>query len=117
MVIENFALTPEHAELLVRSYLGHELDGALRARVLLMRQFTRLFYGCLMLSMSIGKRAMERELRALGILELRAALADGRLPAGSPETMHSCGKTLLAAFLDAMSTREVVDAMRSARQA
>jgi hypothetical protein len=104
--------------LLLQSWLGRTPDRALRARLVLMRQLVRLFYGC---AASLHAAAMpdmvpETDLTALTPAEFRAAVDEGRLVAGAPETQRIGGKVALATFLAVLGTPAFEEALVVARQ-
>jgi Phosphotransferase enzyme family len=96
---ENFAATVELETVLLQAWLGREPTRGIRARLLLMRQLTRLFYACLILSMFIGRRPQETDLTALSPDAFRDAVGHGRLTIGAAETLYQLGKMSLAGFL------------------
>jgi aminoglycoside phosphotransferase (APT) family kinase protein len=96
---EFFADTPELESLLVGSWLGRAPERAERARLLLMRLLTRLYYGCLMLSNSIGKHPRETALPEVSLAEFRAALMRERTSRPRSKDLHAGGLAYLAAFL------------------
>jgi hypothetical protein len=83
-----------------------------------MRQLVRLFYGC---SASLHAAAMpdlvpETDLTALTPAEFRAAVDQGRLVSGAPETQRIGGKVALATFLAVLGTPAFEEALVVARQ-
>jgi hypothetical protein len=103
IVAENLANIPELEEVLLMAWLGHAPKPVDRARLALMRQLTRLFYGCLMLSTSIGRHAQETRLAALSPSEYEAAIAQRQQVPGSPDKLHEYGKILLASFISGLT--------------
>ncbi len=101
ILVESFAQTPELERALVEAWLGAEPDRALRARLTLMRQLTRLYYAGLLLSIAAAqaRERPESDLRAPTPTEFRAAFARGEHTAASRETMFVLGKMSLAGFL------------------
>ena len=105
ILADNFAPTPELEESLLSAWLGASPDRAIRARLQLMRQLTRLYYAGLILSMFAGapRSAPDADLTAPSPDSFRAAIAEGRIAAGSPEMMYTLGKMSLARFLAGVS--------------
>ena len=98
---DGIARTPELQDILLQSWLGHAPDDALRERLRLVRALTRLYYAGVMLSASATapRAAPDTDLTAPTPAEYREAIRSGRLKAGVPETVHTRGKMLLAAFV------------------
>lgn len=102
ILADNFAREPELERVLLEAWLGGPADREVRARLLLMRLFTRLYYASLLLwiGRTRGCRAApEADLAAPTPAELAAGVADGTLQADSAETMWMLGKMALASFL------------------
>lgn len=102
-----FATVPELEAVLLRSWLGREPDHALRARLILMRQLARLFYGCaasLNAAHALPAVMPETDLAALTPAQFGDAVAQGRLVVGAPEAQRMVGKMALAGFLAALAT-------------
>lgn len=101
ILTNEFAQTPELQDVLLEAALGHAPDGLLRARLQVIGLLTRLSYGCIVLGSfaSASAMAQDRSLAAFSPSEFRAAVADGRLKSGSPETAYAFGKMSLAAFI------------------
>jgi aminoglycoside phosphotransferase (APT) family kinase protein len=116
IVAENFAQTPELEEVLLTAWLGRAPKPVDCARLVLMRQLTRLFYGSLMLSTSIGRHAQETQLPALSPAEYEAAIAQRHQVPGSPDKLHEYGKILLAAFISGLSAPGFEEALVIAQQ-
>ena len=87
--------------LLLQSWLGRTPDRTLRARLVLIRQLVRLFYGCAasLHAANLPDLVPETDLAALTPAEFRAAVDEGRLVAGAPQTQRIGGKVALATFL------------------
>ena len=84
------AASPELEGMLLKSWLGRAPDRALRARLILMRQLVRLFYGCAAsLHAAAPGVVPDTDLAALTPAEFRAAVEEGRLVLGAPETSAS----------------------------
>jgi aminoglycoside phosphotransferase (APT) family kinase protein len=117
ILVESFAQTPELERALVEAWLGGEPDRALRARLALMRQLTRLYYAGLLLSIAASqpREAPERDLAAPTPAEFRAALARGEHAPGSRATMFVLGKMCLAGFLSGTTAPEFDEALAIAR--
>jgi Ser/Thr protein kinase RdoA (MazF antagonist) len=105
ILIENFAQTPELERALIETWLGGAPDRALRARLALMRQFTRLYYAGMLLSIVAAqpRRSPEPDLAAPAPDEFRAALARGEHSPNSQATLFTLGKMCLAAFMAGMT--------------
>jgi hypothetical protein len=119
--VANFTLylagSPELEGLLLQSWLGRAPDRALRARLVLMRQLVRLFYACASSLHAASPQAVpETDLTALTPAEFRAAVDDGRLVLGAPETQRIGGKVALATFLAVLGTPAFEEALTVARQ-
>jgi aminoglycoside phosphotransferase (APT) family kinase protein len=109
--------SPDLEELLLQSWLGRAPDRALRARLVLMRQLVRLFYGCAAsLHAAAPGVVPETDLTALTPAEFRAAVDEGRLVLGTPETQRIGGKVALATFLAVLGTPAFEEALVVARQ-
>jgi len=112
------AVTPDLEDILVAAAFGRPLDPALRARLVVTRLLTRLFYGCIALEAFAGlpRAAPEDSLDALTPAAFRSAVADCRLESGS-EIAWAFGKMSLAAFIDGLSAPGIDQALELARQA
>jgi len=111
------AAAPELEGMLLQSWLGRTPDRALRARLVLMRQLVRLFYACASSLHAASPRAVpETDLTALTPAEFRAAVDQGRLVLGAPETQRIGGKVALAAFLAGLATPQFEEALVVAQQ-
>ena len=97
ILADSFAPTLELEESLLSSWLGAKPDRATRARLQLMRQLTRLYYGGLILSMFAGvpRPEPDADLTVPTPDAFRAAIADGRIAPGSRELMYTLGKMSL----------------------
>jgi aminoglycoside phosphotransferase (APT) family kinase protein len=118
ILVESFAQTPELERALVEAWLGGEPDRALRARLRLMRQLTRLYYAGLLLSIaaSQARDTPESDLDAPTPAEFRAAFARGEHAPTSRATMFVLGKMSLASFLAGMSAPGFDEALAIARE-
>jgi Phosphotransferase enzyme family len=112
---DNFAATPELEAVLLHAWLGRNPTPGIRARLVLMRQFTRLFYACLILSMFIGRRPQDPDLTALSPDAFRDAVGRGRLTIGASETLYQLGKMNLAGFLAGLAAPGFEEAVVIAR--
>lgn len=101
IMLDNLANSPELETILLRTWLGHEPDESLRARLALIRSLTRLYYAGVFLSASAtAPRAMpDDDLSGPSPAEFRLAVREGRLRPGTPDTKHILGKMFLAAFI------------------
>ncbi len=99
-----FAETPELEDILLEAAFGRSPDRLLRARLRLVRLLTRLFYGCIVLDLSAGdpRFGQDTGLDAFTPATFRAAVADGILVSGAPQTAFAFGKMSLAAFADGL---------------
>lgn len=102
ILTQNNAATPELEDVLLEAWLGRPADHALRARLVLMRQMTRLYYAGLVLSASVGTAAPVTDLTAPTPPEFRAMIAGGQLKPGTPEAMLVLGKMFLAGYLEGL---------------
>jgi aminoglycoside phosphotransferase (APT) family kinase protein len=117
VVSNELAATPELEDALLAGWLGRPPDRVERARLLLMRQLTRLYYGGIIFSAFAASPGAPplADLRALTPDEFRTAVAQGRLRLGAPETLHELGKLILAAFLAELSAPPFDEALRIVR--
>jgi len=110
------ANTPGLEATLLTSALGRPPHPPLRARLRVVRQLTRLFYGCIALdAVMAGRPEREVSLDALSPAQFQTAAAQGRLAPG--EIGYAFGKMSLAAFIDGCSTRDFEEVLALARQA
>ena len=108
--------TPELEAALLTAALGRAGDAAVRARLHVVRQLTRLFYGCIALdAVAAGRSEREDSLDALSPVQFQAAAAQGRL--APDEIGYAFGKMSLAAFLDGCSARGFAQTLVLARLA
>jgi aminoglycoside phosphotransferase (APT) family kinase protein len=115
ILTENHASTPELEMALLESWLGKPPDRALRARVLLMRQLTRLYYAGLLFVLSVKPPASVMDLAAPTPAEFRSRIAGGELKMGSNEMKVVLGKMILAGFLADLNTPGFEDALLTVR--
>jgi aminoglycoside phosphotransferase (APT) family kinase protein len=100
VVTHELAGAPELQQALLRSWLGREPDRATSARLVLMRQLTRLFFACVIFRRFAGdpSRPPDPDLGAMTPAEFVAAVQSGRLRVGTPEVLYAFGKMFLAGF-------------------
>jgi hypothetical protein len=69
------------------------------------RLLARLFYGCIVLETFAGRGSAKglAHLEGLTPKEFQAAVAEGRLRSGEPETAYAFGLMSLRAFTDGLS--------------
>jgi aminoglycoside phosphotransferase (APT) family kinase protein len=98
--------TPELQEALLQSWRGRPSDPPLRARVYLMRQLAKLFYGCAngLFLRETQPDLVETDLAAPTPAEFSAAIHDGRLIQNSPEAQRIGGKVALRTFLEGVAS-------------
>jgi aminoglycoside phosphotransferase (APT) family kinase protein len=114
ILVDNLAATPEQQDLLLQAWLGRPPDRALRARLVLMRQLTRLYYAALGFSFfaSIPRNTPpDADLTAPTPDEFRSAIATGRLQPTGPETLYVLGKMCLAGFKAGVGTTEFAESV------
>lgn len=113
-----FAADPALETELLGGWLGREPDRTLRARLVLMRLLGRLFYGCAAsLNAADASHAVApaADLAAPTPAQFRAAVAEGRLVAGSPEGRRLVGRIALGLFLADLATPAFKEALLAAR--
>lgn len=101
-----WADTPRLQEAMLQSWSGRESDPVLRARVFMMRQLAKLFYGCANgLNLSFRQPDLvETDLSAPTLADFGAAFRDGRLVMNSVEAQRIGAKAWLGAFLEGVSS-------------
>lgn len=102
ILADNFAQGPALENALLEAWLGRRADDELRARLLLMRLLTRLYYAGLFLAFGHARAPRNQpdaDLAAPTPAEFAAGVAEGRFQAGEPGTMWTLGKMVLASFL------------------
>jgi len=99
------ASTPELQDVLLRSWLGREADPLTRARFVLMRQLSRLYFASVLFRLFTedSSRTPDADLKALTPAEFVAAIRDGRLRVGTPEVLYEFGKMFLAGFREELA--------------
>jgi aminoglycoside phosphotransferase (APT) family kinase protein len=86
-------------EALLAAWIGRAPNPSEHSRLTVMCQLNRLYYGCLMMSTSIGQHPPETDLVALTPDAFVSELESGRLALGSPRLLHVLGKMQLAGSL------------------
>jgi len=117
VVTHELAPTPELQQHLLRSWLGRAPDRATEARLVLMRQVSRMFFACALLRhfANIPGRAPASDLKSLTPQEFVSAIQTGRLRLGTPEVLYEFGKMFLAGFLDELTAPGFEDALAASR--
>ena len=107
------ASTPELQEALLQAWGGRPSDPLLRARVYLMRQLVKLFYGCAngLYLAETRPDLVETDLAAPTPAEFSAAIRDGRLIQNSPEAQRVGGKVALRTFLEGVASPSFEEAI------
>src|SRR5882757_5498165 len=105
IVLDSFAISPELEDMLLGAWFGRAPDNALRARLELIRAFTRLYYAGVLLSASAAASwaSADNDLSAPTLLEFRQAVRQGWLKPAAPETKHILGKMWLASFFSGVA--------------
>jgi hypothetical protein len=100
-------------EALLRSWLGRPPDALLRARLVLMRQLVKLFYGMTngLYVAAARPGLIETSLAAPTPPEFRSAIDEGRLVPKSLEAQQVGGKVALRAFVAGLETASFADAL------
>ncbi|MEP7355410.1 MAG: phosphotransferase [Acidobacteriota bacterium] len=111
ILAENHAPSPELVDAILRSWLGREPDPGIRARLLLMRLLTRLYYSGLLLLGVAKPDTPIADLRAPTPDEFRSMIATGRLQPTSTETRTMLCKMLLAGFVEAANKPNFEEAL------
>jgi aminoglycoside phosphotransferase (APT) family kinase protein len=109
---------PELEDVLLEAAFGRRPDRRLRARLSVIRLLTRLYYGCIVLDSLVGalRSAPDIGLAASSPAAFRAAVAEGRLASGTPETAYAFGRMSLAAFIDGLATPGFDEMLKLAEQ-
>jgi tRNA A-37 threonylcarbamoyl transferase component Bud32 len=119
ILVDNLASRPEQADALLHGWLGRVPDRALRARLLLMRLVTRLYYAALgftVFASTPRNGPPDADLRAPSPDEFRAAIGRGQLKPTGPETLYVLGKMCLAGFKAGIDSAEFEEALVTVRQ-
>ncbi len=103
--LDTLAPSPELEDIVLRAWLGHAPDEALRARLELIRALTRLYYAGVLLSASAAASwtIADTDLSAPTLPQFQQAIRDGRFKAGTPQTKHILGKMFLASFFSGVA--------------
>ena len=117
VVTHELAPSAELQRELVRSWLGREPDRATEARLVLMRQLSRMFFACVLFRRFAGipGRPPDSDLTPLTPGQFVSALQTGRLRLGTLEVLYAFGKMFLAGFLDGLRAPGFEDALAIAR--
>jgi aminoglycoside phosphotransferase (APT) family kinase protein len=116
IVANNLAPTPELETALVEACLGRAPDRLTRARLTLMRQIVRLYYGSLIFTAAVPPTgAPDASLAAPTEAEFMAAMQAGRLVMGNPQFIGTLGKMSFAGFLAGLTAPGFEDALAVAR--
>jgi aminoglycoside phosphotransferase (APT) family kinase protein len=101
IVLDNFARSPALESVLVRAWLGRDLDVSGSDRLTKVRALTRLYYAGVFLSASAAAQgpSADRDLSAPGSDVFLRALRDGQIMPGSLEAKHTLGKIYLSSFM------------------
>jgi hypothetical protein len=99
------AAGPELEAILLAAALGRAPDEALGAKLQVVRLLTRLFYGGVVLESFAAqpRDGPEPRLEALTPEGFRAAIAEGRIASGQPETAYAFAMMSLRAFADGVA--------------
>jgi aminoglycoside phosphotransferase (APT) family kinase protein len=109
---------PELEDVLLEAAFGRMPDRRLRARLSVIRLLTRLYYGCIVLDSLVDtlRPVPDIGVAASSPAAFRAAVAEGRLASGTPETAYAFGQMSLAAFIDGLATPEFDEMLKRAEQ-
>jgi aminoglycoside phosphotransferase (APT) family kinase protein len=106
------APTPELRELVLRTWLGHEPDALVRAKLALMTLVTQLFAGCILLTIIVDPAtSTHTDLEPLSLQAFGHKIETGELVPGTPGATHAFAKIALRSFADGMETPEVEEAL------
>jgi hypothetical protein len=111
----NHAPNPELEDTLLQSWLGRPPDQLLRARLVLVRQMTRLYYAGILLATTLAGSEPPTDLAAPSPAEFRDMIASGQLKPGTGEAKLVLGKVLLAGFLGGLRMPDFENALAIAR--
>jgi len=103
--LDTLAPSPELEDIVLRAWLGHAPDEALRARLELIRALTRLYYAGVLLSASAAASwtIADTDLAAPTVPQFQQGIREGRFKAGTPQTKHTLGKMFLASFFSGVA--------------
>jgi aminoglycoside phosphotransferase (APT) family kinase protein len=110
---------PEPESALLRSWLGRDPDRRLRARLAVMRQLVRLFFGCvasLNAANTLTAIVPAPDLSAPTQVQFGESVAQGRLAVGSSEAQRIFGKMALGSFLETLTVPGFEEALAVVRQ-
>lgn len=108
--------TPDLEAALLTAATGRPPDATLRARVRVVRQLTRLFYGCIALAAAMAGRSKRPDsLDALSPAQFKTEAGEGRL--APDEIGYAFGKMSLAAFIDGCSSPDFERSLAAAARA
>jgi hypothetical protein len=113
------AAAPELEAVLLRSWLGRDPDRRLRARLAVVRQLVRLFFGCaasLNAANTLTAIMPATDLSAPTRAQFEEAVAQGRILVGSPEGQRKVGTIALASFLATLAAPGFDEALAVVRQ-
>jgi hypothetical protein len=114
----DLADTPELENALLQARFGAPANRSLAARLRVIRLLTRLFYGGIVLE-SLGETARSSPGSAAPALTprgFRAAVAEGSLVSGAPETAHAFARMSLAAFIEGVAAPDFDETLKVAGQ-
>ncbi|HEY2708118.1 MAG TPA: choline/ethanolamine kinase family protein [Caulobacteraceae bacterium] len=113
IVANEQAVVPEATQALLQGWLGSPPDQQTEAQLLLMRQLTRLYYACLILSSYVATppEAPDADLTSPSVAEFVDAVSAGRLRVGDPQLAYVLAKMNLAGFLAGAASPEVAGAI------
>jgi aminoglycoside phosphotransferase (APT) family kinase protein len=106
IVLDSLVRSAELEGVLLQAWLGRTPDGALLARLELVRALTRLYYAGVVLSASAAASWImdDTDLSAPAVAEFQQAIRAGGLLPGTPQTKHILGKMFLASFMSGGDT-------------
>lgn len=105
IMADNLATTPELETQLLKAWFAVEPDATTRARLVLVRLMTRMYYACLLSFLSLKPEAPLQDLSAPTPEQFKAMLGAGQLkPADITQTL---ARMLLASFKTGVESAEV----------
>jgi thiamine kinase-like enzyme len=113
ILLDQLETTPETEDALLAAWCGRQPDAGLRARLLLVRAATRLYYAGLVLASfaAVPRERPDSDISAPTPGEFRRAVEEGRLAPASRETLYTLGKMQLAGFLAALAAPGFAEAL------
>ena len=101
ILLDSLVRSPKLEPVFLEAWLGRRPDEAIRARLELVRAFTRLYYAGVALSASAAASFVvgDDNLSAPAVAEFEQMVRNGQLKPGAPETKHVLGKMFLASFM------------------